>query len=373
MTPLVIGLDIGGANLKLATAEGEAVSQPFPLWKYPHQLGESLFNLVVELLRSCGKNQETLRSEQVTLAVTMTGELCDCFTNKQQGVEHILSSVRHFFPNQELKIWAIGHGFLDPTKAMNYPLAVAASNWHALATYLGRFNSSSSILIDIGSTTTDIIPIHQHQPRSIGLNDIDRLHYQELIYTGVRRTPICAFAYPHLTAEWFATSADLYVLLDQLPENEKDLDTPDGRPLTKPFCHARLARMLGGDADLISWKSIIDFAWNLKEYQKKQIIQGLDRLWQRYADPNDVLYVGNYLGNDVGNDDRGSANPPIKNVIVSGAGDWLAREIWQQWCQSHPELQSVTIQEFSQLFGEKVSQAACAFAVAQLYRDRSPQ
>ena len=38
---------------------------------------------------------------------------------------------------------------------------IAAGNWHALANFVGKSFCSDGLLIDIGSTTTDIIPILQ--------------------------------------------------------------------------------------------------------------------------------------------------------------------------------------------------------------------
>ena len=58
-----IGLDIGGANLKLATSDGiNSRHLPFPLWQDQHGLAERLVTLIGSLP---AKN----------LAVTMTGEL----------------------------------------------------------------------------------------------------------------------------------------------------------------------------------------------------------------------------------------------------------------------------------------------------------
>ena len=42
----IIGLDIGGANLKAATADGAAQSRPFALWKRPRELAAELNKLL---------------------------------------------------------------------------------------------------------------------------------------------------------------------------------------------------------------------------------------------------------------------------------------------------------------------------------------
>ncbi len=76
-----LGLDIGGANLKAADGRGWAHSVPFALWRNPQGLIGALAALV-----------ETAPAAE-RLAVTMTGELCDCFRSKAEGVRHILAAV----------------------------------------------------------------------------------------------------------------------------------------------------------------------------------------------------------------------------------------------------------------------------------------
>src|SRR3569623_3205120 len=77
----VLGLDIGGANLKAATADKRAISAPFALWKQPDRLPAALAELVGQF------------PDAEELAVTMTGELRDCYETKRQGVNSILAAV----------------------------------------------------------------------------------------------------------------------------------------------------------------------------------------------------------------------------------------------------------------------------------------
>ena len=69
-----LALDIGGANLKAANGLKYARSVPFPLWRTPERLPEALRSLLAS-----GPPFEQL-------AVTMTGELADCFPSKADGV-----------------------------------------------------------------------------------------------------------------------------------------------------------------------------------------------------------------------------------------------------------------------------------------------
>src|SRR5687767_897273 len=77
----VLGLDIGGANLKAAHTDGTALCRAFPLWRTPDRLASELQRLLADL------------PAHDVLAVTMTGELCDCFATRAEGVAAILHSV----------------------------------------------------------------------------------------------------------------------------------------------------------------------------------------------------------------------------------------------------------------------------------------
>src|SRR5437867_4457715 len=89
----VLGLDVGGANLEAAHTGGAARSRPFPLWKRPHDLAAALRALVAVL------------PPADRVAVTMTGELCDCFPTSRDGVRHILAAVAAVFPPPAVRVW----------------------------------------------------------------------------------------------------------------------------------------------------------------------------------------------------------------------------------------------------------------------------
>jgi len=78
----VLGLDIGGANLKAAHSEWRRAHVAFALWKHPERLAEELGRLGAAM------------PAHDRLAVTMTGELCDCFATRREGVRAILQSVQ---------------------------------------------------------------------------------------------------------------------------------------------------------------------------------------------------------------------------------------------------------------------------------------
>ena len=191
-----IGLDIGGANIKVATASGRAVTRPFELWKHPDQLAVELSSLAADF------------PSYLPVAVTMTGELCDCFETKRDGVRHILAAVARSLSDSARCCLVDGMGrFLTVAEANASVLEIAAANWHALATFACRFTENApALLIDIGSTTTDIIPLVNGKAAPKERTDTGRMRSGELVYTGASRTPICAVLSSGVAAELFATS-----------------------------------------------------------------------------------------------------------------------------------------------------------------------
>ena len=264
----VLGLDIGGANLKLAHTDTTARTVPFELWKRPDKLPGALS----ELLAGAPLFDQ--------VAVTMTGELCDCFETKRQGVHAILDAVEATCSALPARIWRNDGQFVDIAEARQTSYQVAAANWLALATFVGRFvDRGAAMLIDIGSTTTDIIPILDGKPIPQGRTDPDRLLTGELVYRGVRRTPICCNSQSCIAAELFATTLDAFLLLNKIPENTEDRSTADGRPASKPFAHARLRACWEQTAKLArkqrhcSWPDKPSQTWLMKLAKQSSALQ----------------------------------------------------------------------------------------------------
>jgi len=86
-----LGLDIGGANLKLAHSNVQTAwskSLPFAMWKESTQLASALARAIDDSPEFQG------------IAVTMTGELADCFATRAQGVACILDQVTSYFQHR---------------------------------------------------------------------------------------------------------------------------------------------------------------------------------------------------------------------------------------------------------------------------------
>src|SRR5207302_599708 len=110
------------------------------------------------------------------LAVTMTGELADCFVTKSEGVKFILSALTEAAAGRHTRVYMTSGMLVSPAVALRQPLLAAASNWHALARFAGRFApKGAGLLIDVGTTTTDIIPLIDGAPVTMDHTDPKRL------------------------------------------------------------------------------------------------------------------------------------------------------------------------------------------------------
>ncbi len=335
----LIGLDIGGANLKASNGIDRTLEIPFPMWKDPGGLTHALRSM-----------EPVLGEDPDVIAVTMTGELADCFRTKAEGVDRILSSVKKAFPRGDLRVWQTGAEFFTEDEAREFPILVAAANWHALATWAGRACPVGvALLIDIGSTTTDIIPLSNGTPVTEGGTDPTRLLSGELIYTGVRRTPLCALA-PQLefrgqrigiAAELFATTRDVHLWLGSLPEAPEDCDTANGRPATREFARDRLVRMLCADSEEIDECETDDLARQWASIQQTQIRRAVEQVLARQSSPPRML-------------------------LLSGEGEFIARQVLQEI----PSLADIETLSLARVLGPEHSVGACAYAIARLAAER---
>jgi (4-(4-[2-(gamma-L-glutamylamino)ethyl]phenoxymethyl)furan-2-yl)methanamine synthase len=331
-----LALDVGGANLKAADGVGFAVSRPFALWREPARLGKELS----ELLSASPPHRR--------IAVTMTGELCDCFDMKSEGVLFILDAVEVAAGETPISVYLTDGRLADATVARRWPHLAAASNWHAVAAFCGRFaGDGPAILVDFGSTTADVIPLVEAGPMAEGRCDTERLACSELVYTGVERTPLMAVVdrLPWrgrsctVAAELFATTADAYLLLSELPEDGTNVNTADGRPRTRANARSRLARMVGADAASFSEEDAFIAAQAIRAAQLASLHAAVAHVAARF-------------------------NTPPNTVIISGQGEFLLRELTATlpWRPS--------IVSLSEELGSNASQCAPAHALAVLARER---
>jgi (4-(4-[2-(gamma-L-glutamylamino)ethyl]phenoxymethyl)furan-2-yl)methanamine synthase len=277
-----LGWDLGGAHLKAVQLDRagrvEAVAQaPCPLWQGLDRLDTAIDAVLARLPRRATRH-----------AVTMTGELADLFEDRVQGVRALTGFIERRFAGEVIRVYAGPEGLLDTAAAVAATALVASANWMASAS-LAATRFPQGLLVDIGSTTTDLVPFRGGRVIARGYADHERLALAELVYSGVARTPVMALArgvpfngsWVPLMAEHFATTADLYRLTGELPDHADLMASADGRPKTAQASAGRVARMLGldaGAADPSAWRRV---AGCLTEAQLRTLVDAAERLFSR--------------------------------------------------------------------------------------------
>ncbi len=295
----MIGWDIGGVNTKVARVTGgevlSALGRPFELQRNPQGLTPLLRELAIEV-----------GAEPVTAhAVTMTAELSQAFRTKREGVGFVLDSVEAAFPSSLILVYTVDGRFLTPDDARHSPLAVAAANWAATAHAVAEHHPDA-LLLDIGTTSTDIIPIVGGVVVVEGRTDPERLASGELVYTGAVRTPTEALAshvrvddiLTGVSAEHFALTGDVHLWRGDLAPADYTCPTPDGRPATKEFAGERLARVVCADREMLDDAAVSSIADALASAQMARIVAATKRVLLRHPSLRTAVVtgLGSFLG-----------------------------------------------------------------------------
>ena len=284
----VIGLDVGGANTKMAFLKAEnglvqkirVASEYFPVWK--RDKGE--LPALLKRLRVKAAESEDLDS----VGVTMTAELSDAYQTKREGVNHVLYSVERAFPNFKISVLDVDANLILLEEARANPLRVAAANWAATGWLVSKiFNNC--IVVDVGSTSTSIIPIVEGEVAAEGKSDLEKLINGELVYTGALRTNVAVIVntvpvrggMARVSSELFATSGDIHLVLGNIKEEDYTVDTADGRGKSRAEALARLARIVCADVETLSEEEIANIAKYVYRKQIDQISEGLKQVYGR--------------------------------------------------------------------------------------------
>jgi probable H4MPT-linked C1 transfer pathway protein len=318
-----IGIDIGGANTKVASASGEARSLYLPLWRDNDLAGE---------LR---RVRDEFQPKHV--GVVITGELADAFNSKKEGICSIASSVDSVFVRP---CYLNVRGKFTRQIAESEAPLYAASNWTASAAFVAQ-RVTDCIFVDMGSTTCDVIPIRDGKAAAM-TTDFERLRERELIYTGALRTNIATILRfvtlngenYRLASELFAIAADAHRVLGNISVEDYACDTPDARPRDLEACYRRIARVLLCDVDELGRKNARDVARQVERAQIDELAQALD-VQARKHDLNEVVGAG------------------LGEFLIAKAASKVRLE-----CHL-----------LSQQYGKELSQVFPAFAVANLAHD----
>lgn len=306
----LVGWDVGGAHLKACLWQDGRVrdvrQMACALWQ-----GMPRLDAAIEALGAAGPHwASALGDSRTRHAVTMSGEMADCFADRAEGVAGIAGHLAARFGPGALAFYGGPAGWLGPRDAAGAWSLIASANWRASAEHAARA-VGSGLWIDIGSTTTDLVVLREGQVLSDSRDDADRLSSGELVYQGVVRTPLCALADRieldgrefNVMHEWFATSADVYRLTGELDPAHDQHPAADQGAKDEAGSARRLARMVGHDAPFAELRRWRRFAERWRERQLDRIAANLARVLDRHALPDGAPFV------------------------VAGCGAFLAREL----------------------------------------------
>jgi probable H4MPT-linked C1 transfer pathway protein len=339
-----IGWDIGGAHLKVACLNGDGTVEhvlqlPCPLWQGLAHLRDAL-----------GQALEKLPDRAAFHAITMTGELVDLFSSRADGVRQLLNTIASRLPAGRVCVYAGDAGFVSPADSEGLVDQIASANWLATAAFIAP-RVPQALIVDIGSTTTDIIPV-RGGIQARGRTDHERLACQELVYTGIVRTPVMAVAdrvpfdgeWIEPMAEHFAAMADVYRLCQRLPVDADQMPAADNGGKSVTDSARRFARMLGRDMESASpgaWRRCAEY---VAERQLRRIADASARILSR-----ETL-------------DEGAP------LIGAGVGRFLVRELAERL--ERPYVDFSQFIDFAPATEHWLASCAPAIAVAGLARTR---
>lgn len=291
----VLSYDVGGANTKavfVSHQKGKIVKvksavQYFPIWKNPQKLIQVLEDL-----------KEQLKVKKLDgLAVTMTAELSDAYQSKKEGVNHILSCVKNVFSKTPIYVLNTTAELIPLANAFEKPLEVAAANWAATG-WLVSLKLKDCVIVDVGSTSTSIIPVVNGKVDACGKTDLEKLLCGELVYTGSLRTNVAAIiqsipirgGIAGVSSELFALSADVHLILGNITESNYTTETADGRKKTIPDALARLARVVCADTEILGKEELLQIAKYIHKQQIDRVAKSLAEVYNKIK-----LYNSNKL------------------------------------------------------------------------------
>jgi probable H4MPT-linked C1 transfer pathway protein len=288
----VIGLDVGGANTKAVWRNGgerRAVSRPFEVWRDREALTAVLREVVA------GVAPEPVDA----VALTTTAELSDAFRTKREGVGFVLDAAEEALHGPPLLAFTTAGELVPLDEARTRAAEVAAANWVASALAVAALYPDA-MMIDVGSTTADVVPIAAGRVVAAGRTDLDRLLAGELVYTGALRTNLAAIAprvpvrggWCPVASELFAISADVQLILGHIEPAVYTCATPDGRPATVELARERVARLVCADAEQLTEEEIDSIAAFLHAEQVRQIEAAVGRASGRLDRATPVVPLG---------------------------------------------------------------------------------
>ena len=339
----IIGWDIGGDNIKATLIEIKdekafrikTITDYFPIWvEGKERLPIILNNLKKEIAED---------SSIDAIGLTMTAELSDIYETKKEGVNHVLDCIKEVFPKEQTFVLDVNARLKSVEEARENHLKVAGANWVGTAWMVSKW-VKDCILLDVGSTTTDIIPIIEGRMMVKGKTDLERLANGELIYTGALRTNAATIveAVPvkgimtRVSSELFALSGDVHLILGNISQDEYTSETADKRGKTRKEALSRLARVVCADTDMLKEDEIVAIANYVYRKQLDKISDGLIQVYSSM---------------------RASVKDKLSLVLTGIGRNFLGRK-------SAEKLRFESIIDLAQIVGKDASIATPSLAVA---------
>jgi (4-(4-[2-(gamma-L-glutamylamino)ethyl]phenoxymethyl)furan-2-yl)methanamine synthase len=317
----VIGWDIGGAHLKACRLEGGAVAD-IALWACPLWQGLDRLDRAFDLAAARWPDLRSVRH-----AVTMTGEMADLFADREQGVRRIAERTAGALGGA-VRFFAGDAGWCGLEGVGPAWAGIASANWLASARLAAR-GVGDGVLVDVGSTTTDVIALRHGGVATASRSDAARLASSELVYHGVVRTPLCAVARRigfrgatiNVMNEFFATAADVYRLTGELDAAHDLYPSADSAAKDAAATRQRLARMIGLDACDAAAEDWLAFAHAWRAEQLALIGEAVGQVAAAQGVADDAPLVAAGCGSFLVAALAAASGRPLRAYLQGEAGD----------------------------------------------------
>ncbi len=289
-----LGIDIGGAHLKIIGLDKDGIVifaeySSCRVWegtKFLGKLFKDLNNLFPRKTLKC--------------AITITAEMCDNFKDRKEGFKkiiklcQILEFKKYFYVNNS-------QIFKKKPKYSEF----ISMNWHSIGRFLEN-KVDNAILLDFGSTTTDLVCIKDNRIANEYFDDFLRINNYELKYTGFTRTPLYGITHEikstnnvqKIIPENFSESSDIYRVLNKL-DKKNDVDkTSDNRGKTKKESLIRISRNFGFDYKILFKKKIEKICNEISSIQLYSIYEAMNKLQKKFQIKKPTIIVSG-IGQDV--------------------------------------------------------------------------
>ncbi len=270
----VLTLDIGGANTKYALFVNNRLVESRiiynPIWKVG----------IEDVLREIER-----KTKPDIVASTFTAELSDVFENKKKGICYLTEICKRIFG--KIYFLTVDRELVSDISDVEEPRKLAAANFVASVYFLEK-KYGNGILVDMGSTTTDIVPFKLGKILYFK-TDLERMMNNQLVYIGFLRTPLNTIKNSvvfrgrnvRLAGEYFAITADLFRVLGY--KLKYSCDTPDGKGKDRESCMRRIARLLCSDIYYdIDVDEIIEVCIQIKNEIVSIILASIKEIFRKY-------------------------------------------------------------------------------------------